>query len=490
MLLTFSNRAPRKQLGRPTIHGPRATNVTEIGPQSALQGPINHMLQAFQGAKKPSYVASLDRGQDASASLLRAIGRVYCSGYPVDILRVNSLDRETPRPPPPKMPRYPFNHEKKYWRESLLSHNFRSQSARRHDLLGVRSIDWNPQVAQWRHILRLGEMPWLRDHKIAGEIVFPGAGYVVMAVESLKQLVERSVAVLNGEIDPVEVIFQHGLAELYYGDVLASEHHSHAASTYLDLLCFKNPSMKILEVGAGTGRQTLPLLETMSGDGVKKWERYDYTDISPAFLSQASINFQGYSGRMTFTIRNISKDPISQSFVAASYDLVVASHVLHATDILHESLTNIRKLLMPSGKLLLFETTKLDALIVFAFGLLKGWWSSLDHEERSLHSPCLSEETQTRFSSIMVATAIAPVANIHTTLCTSPEVGIIMDGGSKTQNMIADAMLAVFSSVIQAHKIPGLMQSNGKTFDLVVSLLEVDSVFLDGISEPDYMNLR
>lgn len=90
----------------------------------------------------------------------------------------------------------------------------------------------------------------------------------------------------------------------------------------------------------------------------------------------------------------------------------------------------------------------------------------------------------------MVATAIAPVANIHTTLCTSPEVGIIMDGGSKTQNMIADAMLAVFSSVIQAHKIPGLMQSNGKTFDLVVSLLEVDSVFLDGISEPDYMNLR
>lgn len=195
MLLTFSNRAPRKQLGRPTIHGPRATNVTEIGPQSALQGPINHMLQAFQGAKKPSYVASLDRGQDASASLLRAIGRVYCSGYPVDILRVNSLDRETPRPPPPKMPRYPFNHEKKYWRESLLSHNFRSQSARRHDLLGVRSIDWNPQVAQWRHILRLGEMPWLRDHKIAGEIVFPGAGYVVMAVESLKQLVERSVAV-------------------------------------------------------------------------------------------------------------------------------------------------------------------------------------------------------------------------------------------------------------------------------------------------------
>ncbi|KAK9442056.1 lovastatin nonaketide synthase [Metarhizium brunneum] len=267
--------------------------------------------------------------------------------------------------------------------------------------------------------------------------------------------------VLNGEIDPVEVIFQHGLAEQYYGDVLASKYHSHAASTYLDLLCFKNPSMKILEVGAGTGRQTLPLLETMSGDGVKKWERYDYTDISPAFLSQAT-----------------------------SYDLVVASHVLHATDILHESLTNIRKLLMPSGKLFLFETTKPDALIAFAFGLLKGWWSPLDHEERSLHSPCLLEETQNRFSSIMVATSIAPVANIHTTLCTSPEVAIIMDGGSKTQNMIADAMLAAFGSVIQEHKIPGLMQSNGKTFDLVVSLPEADSVFLDGISEPDYMNLR
>lgn len=162
-----------------------------------------------------------------------------------------------------------------------------------------------------------------------------------------------------------------------------------------------------------------------------------YTDISPAFLSQARIKFQDYSSKMTFTTCNISKDPISQSFVAASYDLVIASHVLHATDILHESLANIRKLLKPGGKLLLFETTNPDALIAFAFGLLKGWWSPLDHEERSLHSPCLSveqwdvllrrtqfsgvdieipgqEETQTRFSSIMVATAIAPVADIHT----------------------------------------------------------------------------
>lgn len=113
--------------------------------------------------------------------------------------------------------------------------------------------------------------------------------------------------VLNGEIDPLEFIFQHGLAEQYYGDVLAGEHHSHPASAYLDLLCFKDPLMKTLEVGAGTGGQTLPLLETISSDGVKKWERHDYTDISPAFLIQARIKLQDYSSKITFTTCNISK---------------------------------------------------------------------------------------------------------------------------------------------------------------------------------------
>ena len=52
--------------------------------------------------------------------------------------------------------------------------------------------------------------------------------------------------------------------------MLANEHHAHPTSSKIDLLCFKNPSMTILEVDAGTGGQTLRILERMSSCGIKK----------------------------------------------------------------------------------------------------------------------------------------------------------------------------------------------------------------------------
>ncbi|KAK4221098.1 S-adenosyl-L-methionine-dependent methyltransferase, partial [Podospora fimiseda] len=195
----------------------------------------------------------------------------------------------------------------------------------------------------------------------------------------------------NLSISTEELIFRDGLADRYYEEMLANIHHAHPARAWLSLLCFKNPGMKILEVGAGTGGQTLRLLEEMSSDGMMKWEQYDYTDISPSFFDQARHKFQKYLSRMRFKVCDISKDPTTgQSFEPGTSDLIVASHVLHATDRLDDSLGNIRKLLKPGGKLLFFETTAPEAILAFAFGLLKGWWSPLHHEERNQYSPCLT----------------------------------------------------------------------------------------------------
>lgn len=52
---------------------------------------------------------------------------------------------------------------------------------------------------------------------------------------------------------------------------------------------------------------------------------------------------------------DITKDPIEQGFEAKSYDLIIASNVLHATPIIHDTLVNVRKLLAPRGYLFLQE---------------------------------------------------------------------------------------------------------------------------------------
>lgn len=71
----------------------------------------------------------------------------------------------------------------------------------------------------------------------------------------------------------------------------------------------------------------------------------------------------------------MEKDIEQQNFEPGSYDLVVASTVLHATRQLDESLRAARKLLKPGGYLLMCEITTHDVLRVrLPFSCLAGWW--------------------------------------------------------------------------------------------------------------------
>lgn len=60
---------------------------------------------------------------------------------------------------------------------------------------------------------------------------------------------------------------------------------------YVRLLSFKNPAMKVPEVGAGTGSATVPLLKAVSTESGQPnrphLDRYVFTDISPGFSERA-----------------------------------------------------------------------------------------------------------------------------------------------------------------------------------------------------------
>lgn len=913
-LLSQAGKAPRKKLGKSAFLNPTATHLLEIGPHSALRGPIRENLETFTGIQKPTYLSSLTRNHSATSALLHAVGTLYSAGYPVDLMAANSLRGSSPRPAPRNLPRYPFNHSQSYWQEGRLSANFRFRETARHDLLGTRSLDWNPYIAQWRNVMRLAEVPWIEDHMIGDSIIFPAAGMVIMAIEGLRELVGSSgstslrgfqlkdvsfshpisfprdkgyvevqltmstssklsnsaassqfrlfvlenntyvecssgyiraittdtrgqefswmskarwinrvsgacqgsdcqdpykmametgttlrygpafqniedmrigksgeatarvnteswkrkattfgpcyvvhpctldglaqlmlpslaemyqslppmvpihvdgiwidcgspslrdgsvsvasqcrlrgyrgasadiaatapgsttpliyldgmktafigsteasnsqglnprrlhtrliwkpdvdlmdnenlrlhclwerpkqpenaaqtfhtllsiimyfieqaleflnnhprpilpkhleayvlwmknqrqrlhngeaaisqasvqqleddtireqlvkevdgsnaeghffiefcrnhLGILCGDVDPLDVMFRDQLSERYYSEVLANDSHSYPTLRYMELVSFKNPSMKILEVGAGTGGQTIRLLEAMSSDGVKKWARYDYTDISPEFFDQARKKFSRYLNQMQFRVCDVSKDPASQSFELGSYDLVVASHVLHATDDLDESLRNIHKLLKPRGKLLLLETTDPKAVQVgFAFGLLKGWWNPLDHDmSRSKNSPCLTieqwhqrlllagfsgvevefagqENPACQYTSIIISSAAKNNAQTNglteqSIILQLQDVNVLVDGNIDSQHRLARFLNDQFQPPLFECKTRTLMDfSNtsrptdlGRKTPVTIFLLEFDGFFLDGISKEEYDRLQ
>ena len=145
---------------------------------------------------------------------------------------------------------------------------------------------------------------------------------------------ENIVPILNGEVDPLSLFFEGKLVQDYYRWSVQNDDVTGRPKAYLDALAHKNPNLKILEIGAGTGSATRVVLDTLSGASkghstAPRFANYTFTDISPSFFEAAKDTFGSYANRMTFKTLDISSDPIQQGFDAEQYDLVVASNVSH-----------------------------------------------------------------------------------------------------------------------------------------------------------------
>ncbi|KAL1615108.1 putative PKS/NRPS-like protein biosynthetic cluster [Diplodia seriata] len=69
--------------------------------------------------------------------------------------------------------------------------------------------DWNENEPQWRNCIRLSELPWLKDYKIAGHVVFPGVSFLNMAIEGITQLASGKGDITG--FDLRNVVISHAL---------------------------------------------------------------------------------------------------------------------------------------------------------------------------------------------------------------------------------------------------------------------------------------
>ncbi|CAM3420336.1 SDR family NAD(P)-dependent oxidoreductase [Parendozoicomonas haliclonae] len=201
--------------------------------------------------------------------------------------------------------------------------------------------------------------------------------------------------VLLGRVKPEQLIFPNNdtsLVNALYRDSADNEYISHQIKQVLEQLIETIPAggeLKILEIGAGTGGTTEPLLEYLQS--CPGHFSYAFSDISPVLLKDAEKrlgHFNGCGGlRLSFTILDIEQDSISDG--EQGYDLVIASNVLHATQSIADTLTHTRALLHDGGWLLLQEAANPGTWIDIVFGLLEGWWKFSDTKLRS-DNPLLS----------------------------------------------------------------------------------------------------
>ncbi|PYI16870.1 beta-ketoacyl synthase domain-containing protein [Aspergillus violaceofuscus CBS 115571] len=191
--------------------------------------------------------------------------------------------------------------------------------------------------------------------------------------------------VIQGQTTILEHLVPTGLLDEYYVRALGFPQFSLWLARTVNQIVQRYPAMDILEIGAGTGGATKSIFRHVQGD----FASYTFTDISNGFFDRARTVFADHTDRMEFKALDIERPVKEQGFFHHSYDLIVASFVIHATRKLEDTMRHVRSLLKPGGFVVMAEVTNNDQIRGgFIFGALPGWWVGID--EGRVLTPCVS----------------------------------------------------------------------------------------------------
>ncbi|KAJ8127949.1 hypothetical protein O1611_g5687 [Lasiodiplodia mahajangana] len=186
----------------------------ELGPHSSLELPVKQTLEKAGVPKADvKYAAPIKRNANALDSALRFAGSLWLQGCDINWLKVNGLEAQGKPSLQPlyrvvtDLPRYRFTYENELWNECRASVEYRQRAFPHHELLGSLIPGGNGKDFAFRNVLRVKDVPWLEDHKLGDSIVFPGAGYLAMAMEAITQVahVETETTKLSFQFSNVNI---------------------------------------------------------------------------------------------------------------------------------------------------------------------------------------------------------------------------------------------------------------------------------------------
>lgn len=164
--------------------------VLEIGAHPALKRPISEITQQALG-RQLLFTGMLSRGASAVTAVSDSLGRIFANlgREAVNLERYQSImNAGSSFSLVKNLPTYSWDHRKTYWHESRLSRGLLQREGRANSLLGHATPDSSPHNLSWRNLLRLSELPWISGHQVQNQVVFPGAGYAVSAIEASRSL--------------------------------------------------------------------------------------------------------------------------------------------------------------------------------------------------------------------------------------------------------------------------------------------------------------
>ncbi|BBB92142.1 MAG TPA: bifunctional Gfo/Idh/MocA family oxidoreductase/class I SAM-dependent methyltransferase [Methylomusa anaerophila] len=198
--------------------------------------------------------------------------------------------------------------------------------------------------------------------------------YLIANAEQLPQLIsdkQQAALILfpEGRMDVANSLYRDTVMARYLNKSAAEAVIRIAAGKQASSNASPEDSLRILEIGAGTGATTdavVHRLKTAVSERLKP--DYLFTDISNFFLAQARERFKDCPW-MRFQIVDIDKNLIEQGVKPASTDIVIAAGMLNNARDTDKTVQGLMQSLVPGGWMLITEPTRefLEMIISQAF---------------------------------------------------------------------------------------------------------------------------
>lgn len=381
----------------------------------------------------------------------------------------------------------------------------------------LRTRDWSKAPTHMKAYLSWAD-DQLQDHQYETEM---GLESLVAELEdrgrerpSWRLFIEAArniVSISQGKIDHTNAIDPGPALGDFYDNVV-NRIEKPALKPYLELLSHHTAEQEILEVGAGTGSMTRKILsllhQTEQRIGGRAFSKYTSTDTSGVSDDYAN-SFKEYHDRMLFKSLDIHQDIVTQGFELGSYDLIVVGDGLHLSGNVASALPQLRLLLKPGGRLIIFSlTAAYDSFVMgFGFGLLPGWWEDKngslvqrgttddDAWDAILRSndfsgsDLLIRDEATHYACIVCTTAKTepPKAGPG-----SRTILVVRDDGDDNSHQLAtaswleNATTDLLGNQPEIFKIGQLADASPESADYVVFLVDTGSPFLENASDTTF----
>ncbi|KAG6325504.1 Type I Iterative PKS [Claviceps purpurea] len=174
--------------------------IIEVGPHASLKSPIkqtSEVLQAKRGRQLASaftYLPTLLRESNDKEALLQLAGSLFdLGGTPIRLGEANQTDLHNSKVVT-GLPGYAWDKSVSYEVRPRTTHQELFPGEPWHPLLGRKLATDGGNQHAYRQVFTIDEIPWLRDHVVAGAVIFPMTGYMSCAIEAARRTITSSAA--------------------------------------------------------------------------------------------------------------------------------------------------------------------------------------------------------------------------------------------------------------------------------------------------------